>query len=129
MSTPGPDPFARATARIAAALAPLIDDGERAILARLPLLSNQERAVWALMGRGMRPKAIAWELAISPKTAETHLARLRAKLAGGDPSELDPGDLAFLARLWVRASGEGAGGGGAGCGELPDVNGERHAPR
>jgi DNA-binding CsgD family transcriptional regulator len=101
------DPAARAEAQIAAALAPLIDEGEAAVLGRLPLLSNQERAVWALTGRGMRPKAVAWELAISPKTVETHLARLRAKLAGGDPADLDPGDLAFLARLWVRAGGGG----------------------
>jgi len=94
---PPPDP-------VAATLAPFIDAGEAAVLARLPLLSNQERAVWALTGRGMRAKAVAWELAISPKTAETHLARIRAKL-GGEGGPLPADDLAFLARLWVRAGG------------------------
>lgn len=101
---PPPDP-------VAAALVPLIDAGEAAVLARLPLLSNQERAVWALTGRGMRAKAVAWELAISPKTAETHLARLRVKL-GGEGGPLSADDLAFLARLWVRAGGGGGRRGG-----------------
>ena len=91
-----------------ATLAPLITPQERAMLERLPLLSNQERAVFVLIGQGLRTKEAAFELAISVKTAETHLARLRAKLDDGQGS-LDLPELTFLARLWVRATAEAKG--------------------
>lgn len=93
------------TDAVLAILTPLITLSERAMIERLPLLSNQERAIFALIGRGMRTKEAAFELAISVKTAETHLARLRAKLdTGQGPPDLS--ELTFLARLWVRATAE-----------------------
>lgn len=91
-----------------APLAALVDPREAAMLARLDTLSPQERAVFVLLGHAMRAKAIAYELAISAKTVETHLARLRVKLAGDDAVPPDLADLSFLARLWVRAGGPGA---------------------
>ena len=102
---PAPDPIADP---IPGRLASLIDPREAAMLARLDTLSPQGRAVFVLLGHAMRAKAIAYELAISAKTVETHLARLRVKLAGDDAVPPDLADLSFLARLWVRAGGSGA---------------------
>ena len=99
-SSPSP-----ATARVIAALGALVDARETRMLRTLDTLSPQERAVFVLLGHGMRTKQVAHELAISAKTVETHLARLRAKLAGDEPPP-DMTDLGFLARLWVRASRE-----------------------
>jgi DNA-binding CsgD family transcriptional regulator len=97
-----------ATARILAALAPLIDAREAAMLTAIDRLSPQERAVFVLIGHGQRAKEVAWELAISAKTVETHLARIRAKLAAvGEGEAPDLQQLTFLARLWVRASAVG----------------------
>lgn len=96
-------PSRSTTTDIVAALVPLIDAREAEMLRAIDTLSLQERAVFVLLGRGLRPKAIGFELAISVKTVETHLARVRAKFAGeGRPPDLV--DLSFLARLWVRAS-------------------------
>lgn len=84
-----------------AALRALLTEEEIAILARAERLSRQERAVFVLLGEGYRAKAIAFDLALSAKTVETHIARLRAKLGGDHPLPL--ADLMFLARMWVRA--------------------------
>jgi DNA-binding NarL/FixJ family response regulator len=91
------------TERVVAALSALIDTREAAMLRLLDALSPQERAVFVLLGHGMRVKAVAYELAISAKTVETHLVRIRGKLAGEAPVP-DLAELTFLARLWVRAS-------------------------
>ncbi len=71
------------------------------MLANAERLSNQERAVFVLLGQGMKPKAIGYELAVSVKTVDTHIARIRAKLCSAKPVPL--ADLLFLARMWVRA--------------------------
>lgn len=84
------------------ALAILLSVDELAILARAPALSNQERAVFVLTGRGLKPKAIAADLAISAKTVETYLAQIRSKF-GGEGRPITLPDLIFLARMWVRA--------------------------
>ena len=86
-----------------AALEALLTPEELDLLARAELLPNRERAVFVLLGQGHRPKSIAYELAISATTVETHIGRVRAKLGGEQPLEL--ADLVFLARLWVRAHG------------------------
>ena len=85
-----------------AALRALLTPAELELLARAERLSNQERAVFVLLGRGVAVKAVAYELALSGKTVETHVARIRQKLRlGAAPLPLP--DLLFLARLWVRA--------------------------
>jgi DNA-binding NarL/FixJ family response regulator len=43
-------------------------------------LTGREREVLALLARGMRPKQIARELVISPKTVASHIQRVLAKL-------------------------------------------------
>lgn len=97
-----PNPPLSSTESVIARLAPLIDAREASMLRALDTLSPQERAIFVLLGHGMRAKAVAYELAISAKTVETHLTRTRTKLAQ-DGQALDLADLAFLARLWVRA--------------------------
>jgi DNA-binding NarL/FixJ family response regulator len=54
-----------------------------------------------MLGNGLKPKAIGFELAISIKTVETHIVRIRAKLSSAQPVPLP--DLLFIARMWVRA--------------------------
>lgn len=71
-------------------------------MSRLSDLSNRERAVFALVGAGLKSKAIGAALEISPRTVETHIERVRAKL-GGEGRPLGPDDLAFLARVWRRS--------------------------
>jgi DNA-binding NarL/FixJ family response regulator len=88
------------TAR-AAAIRTLLTAAELDMLANAERLSNQERAVFVLLGQGMKPKAIGYELAVSVKTVDTHIARIRAKLCSTKPVPL--ADLLFLARMWVRA--------------------------
>ena len=44
------------------------------------LLTSRERQVLQLLAEGQANKEIAWALGISPKTAETHRARIMAKL-------------------------------------------------
>jgi len=87
----------------AAALALLLSDDERAMLDREVRLSSQERAVFALIGQGLRPKSVAHDLALSVKTIETHLKGIRAKLALSGKAPLSLPDLVFLARLRARA--------------------------
>jgi DNA-binding NarL/FixJ family response regulator len=47
--------------------------------ARLEELTNREREVLALVGRGMSDAEIAEQLAISPATAKTHVSRAMGK--------------------------------------------------
>lgn len=57
--------------------------GRAASLARGPInpeLTNREREVLELLAGGMRPKQIARELVISPKTVACHIQRMLAKL-------------------------------------------------
>jgi DNA-binding NarL/FixJ family response regulator len=65
-------------------------------------LSTKERAIFVMIGRGLAPKGIAFELAMSVKTVETHILRIRRKLGSHDKA-MAMGDLTFLARIWVRA--------------------------
>jgi len=99
-----PTDAADATTDRAAALALLLSAGERAMLERAAQLSMQERAVFLLLGAGLKPKAVASDLALSVKTVETIVERIRAKLATGDGKSVSAGDLAFVARLWSRAN-------------------------
>lgn len=57
--------------------------GRAASLAHGPIdaeLTSREHEVLELLARGMRPKQIARELVISPKTVASHLQRVLAKL-------------------------------------------------
>jgi DNA-binding NarL/FixJ family response regulator len=57
--------------------------GRAASLPRAPIdtgLTDREREVLELLAGGMRPKQIARELVISPKTVASHLQRVLAKL-------------------------------------------------
>ena len=57
--------------------------GRAASLPRGPIeaeLTSREREVLALLAGGMRPKQIARELVISPKTVASHIQRVLAKL-------------------------------------------------
>lgn len=90
----------------AAALALLLNDHERAMLLQFPRLSNQERAVFTFLGRGLRLKAVASELALSGKTVETVMKRIRTKLTVPDRRPPDLADVVLVATLWLRAGGE-----------------------
>jgi DNA-binding NarL/FixJ family response regulator len=85
----------------AQALRALLTESELEMLTQAERLSNQELAVFVMLGRGLKPKAIAYELAIAAKTVDTHIVRIRAKLCSKRPMPL--ADLIFLARMWVRA--------------------------
>jgi DNA-binding NarL/FixJ family response regulator len=85
----------------AQALRALLTEGELEMLTQAERLSNQELAVFVMLGQGLKPKAIAYELAIGAKTVDTHIHRIRAKLCHERPLPLT--DLLFLARMWVRA--------------------------
>jgi DNA-binding NarL/FixJ family response regulator len=84
------------------ALTLLLSAEELQTLRTAELLSNQERAIFVMLGRGLAPKAIAHELALSVKTVETHIIRIRRKLGQGETS-IAMAELSFLARIWVRA--------------------------
>lgn len=53
-----------------------------------PSLTGREREVAALASRGMTSRAIADRLVVSPRTVESHLYRIFAKLGVSDRSEL-----------------------------------------
>lgn len=76
-------------------------ESELEMLTQAERLSNQELAVFVMLGQGLKPKVIAYELAIAAKTVDTHIVRIRAKLCPKRPLALT--DLLFLARMWVRA--------------------------
>jgi DNA-binding NarL/FixJ family response regulator len=54
----------------------------------LDRLSNRERHVFALLGRGLATREIAEELNVSVKTVETHCAHLKEKLGARSGREL-----------------------------------------
>ncbi len=104
MAEPPSDKTPGARIDRAAALALLLSADERAMLERAARLSGQERAVFLLMGAGLKPKAVASDLALSIKTVETIVERIRSKLAPEGGKSIGTGDLAFVARLWSRAN-------------------------
>jgi DNA-binding NarL/FixJ family response regulator len=55
---------------------------------RLALLTEREREVVALVGRGMSNEELAAELFISPATAKTHVSHAMTKLAARDRAQL-----------------------------------------
>jgi FixJ family two-component response regulator len=55
---------------------------------KLAMLTNREREVLELVGKGLHAKEIAASLAISARTVEVHKARLMAKLEARNVSEL-----------------------------------------
>lgn len=75
------------------------DRRRRACEARLGRLTRREREVMEMVVAGKANKVVAIELGISPKTVETHRARLMAKL--------EVGSFADLVRLgWMAMHGE-----------------------
>jgi len=88
-------PFATPTilASVEAALATIEAAGQRdpiadAALAKLELLSPREREVLEGLLAGLPNKTIAYDLAISPRTVETHRARVMDKMGARSLSEL-----------------------------------------
>lgn len=55
---------------------------------RLALLTEREREVVALVGRGLSNEELAAELFISPATAKTHVSHAMTKLAARDRAQL-----------------------------------------
>ncbi|QVJ03181.1 helix-turn-helix transcriptional regulator [Nocardiopsis eucommiae] len=51
-------------------------------------LTDREREVLALVGRGMSNEEIARELVLSPATAKTHVSRAMVKLGVRDRAQL-----------------------------------------
>jgi DNA-binding NarL/FixJ family response regulator len=51
-------------------------------------LTNREREVVELLGRGMRPTQIAAQLCVSHSTVKTHVAHVREKTGAGSTLEL-----------------------------------------
>ena len=85
----------------AQALRALLTEGELELLAHAERLSNQELAVFVMLGQGLKPKAISYALAVTASTVDTHIVRIRGKLSPERPLPL--ADLLFLSRMWVRA--------------------------
>jgi len=56
--------------------------------ARLALLTDREREVVALVGRGLANEEIATRLFISPATAKTHVSHAMTKLSARDRAQL-----------------------------------------
>ncbi|MGN9910593.1 response regulator transcription factor [Phytohabitans sp. LJ34] len=55
---------------------------------RLAVLTQREREVLALVGRGLSNEEIATELTLSPATARTHVSRAMVKLGARDRAQL-----------------------------------------
>jgi DNA-binding NarL/FixJ family response regulator len=55
---------------------------------RLAVLTQREREVLALVGRGLSNQEIAAELVVSPATAKTHVSRAMVKLRAHDRAQL-----------------------------------------
>jgi len=56
--------------------------------ARLDALTDREREIVTLVGRGMSNDQIAAELVVSPLTAKTHVNRAMSKLRARDRAQL-----------------------------------------
>ena len=56
--------------------------------ARLDVLTDREREVLALVGRGLSNREIGAELFLSPETARTHVSRAMVKLGARDRAQL-----------------------------------------
>lgn len=63
-------------------------------------LTDREMQIFALLGSGMKARAISEELHLSVKTVETHRENIKKKLG-----ERDARSLALRAAEWVRNSG------------------------
>ncbi|HET8653640.1 MAG TPA: response regulator transcription factor [Gaiellaceae bacterium] len=86
-------------------------------------LTSREREVLQLLAEGMRPKQIARELVISPKTVASHIQRVLAKL--GVHSRAEAIAIAYREGL----VGERRGGGEPGSSSGPDVEASSHVIR
>ncbi|MCB9676423.1 MAG: response regulator transcription factor [Alphaproteobacteria bacterium] len=71
--------------------------GGGAVADPISTLSTRELEVFQLMGKGHRPAAIAEMLHLSPKTVETHQAKLRRKLGAESSFQ-----LLKMAILWFQ---------------------------
>ena len=60
----------------------------RRLAQRLTLLTDREREVVALVGRGLSNEEIAAHLSISPTTAKTHVSRAMLKIEARDRAQL-----------------------------------------
>jgi len=78
----GPGPTRRLIERVATGLREAPDD------AALHPLTEREREVLGLVGRGLTNDEIAGELYLSPLTAKTHVSRIMAKLNARDRVQL-----------------------------------------
>jgi two-component system response regulator FixJ len=81
--------------------APAGEPDMQAVRARLDSLSEREREVLALIVAGLPNKAIARDLAISPRTVEAHRASVMAKMQARS--------LAELVRMAIAIGRAGAG--------------------
>lgn len=80
-----PGPTARLIARVLRAPQP---PAAGAAPPALECLSERERQVLALVGRGLNNAEIAETLGLSPLTAKTHVSRIMGKLAARDRAQL-----------------------------------------
>ncbi|MEU1408089.1 response regulator transcription factor [Streptomyces sp. NPDC005728] len=67
--------------------------------ARVDVLTDREREVLVLVGRGLSNDEIAGKLVLSPQTAKTHVSRILSKLKARDRAQLVI--LAYESRLLV----------------------------
>ncbi len=70
--------------------------GERQVSSRYGNLSDRELEVFELLGRGMKTRAIAEALVISPRTVERHQAGIKQKLGIAHMTE-----LRRIAAIWI----------------------------
>ena len=70
----------------------------REALAPLERLTDREREVFALIGRGLGTRDIARQLSLSIKTIETHQARIKDKLALTDGRQLTRAAMSWTER-------------------------------
>jgi DNA-binding NarL/FixJ family response regulator len=68
--------------------APVMGDTARGVPAELAQLTDREREVLLLVGRGRSNQEIADELHISPHTAKTHINRVMTKVYAHDRAQL-----------------------------------------
>jgi len=80
----------------------LVQGPVRSVSDRIEELSERERAVFLLMGRGRDPKEIATELGLNLKTVETYRRRIRAKLDINSMSKLAHAAFEYLSQREVN---------------------------